>query len=322
MNAVLVDANKRMNWTTVPDPAPAGKEVLIEVHAAAVNRADLLQREGKYPPPPGWPEWMGLEVAGIVQQLGPECSGRWKPGDRVCALLGGGGYAEKVVADESLLMPVPAGLSMEEAASLPEVFATSWLNLVHEADLEEGETVFIQAGASGLGIAAIQTAKFLGAKVITTVGSDEKAAQLRPFSPDIVVNRIKEPLGAVFDRHPVHVALDCIGGDALAECLPKMAAGGRWILIATLGGEFANISLRPVLRSGLRLVGSTLRSRSLAMKARILRELVERIWHGIEAGRIKPSVHQVLPITEAEAAHGILQRRENIGKVVLSIPRE
>ncbi|WP_043586285.1 NAD(P)H-quinone oxidoreductase [Geminisphaera colitermitum] len=319
MNAILIDSQKNMRWQPVPTPEPTGAEILIDVHAAALNRADLLQREGKYPPPPGWPEWPGLEVAGTVAALGPECSGRWKPGDKVCALLGGGGYAEKVTAHEDLIMPVPAGLTMEQAAALPEVFATSWLNLVHEAALKSGETVFIQAGASGLGIAAIQTAKFLGAKVITSVGSDEKAQSLRRFAPDIIVNRATESLAAVFDKNPVHVALDCVGGDALAECFPKMATGGRWVLVSTLGGEFANISLRPVLKSGLRLIGSTLRSRPLATKARILRELTEKIWPEIEAGKIDPAVCKIFPITEAEAAHGVLQRRENIGKVVLSI---
>ncbi len=319
MHAILVQPDKTLRWTAVANPAPAGREVLIDIHATAVNRADLLQREGKYPPPPGWPEWMGLEVAGTVAALGPDCSGRWQIGDRVCALLGGGGYAEKVVADENLLMPVPIGLSMVEAASLPEVYATAWLNLVHEAALQPGETVFIQAGASGLGIAAIQTAKFLGANVVTTVGTDEKADLIRPYGPDIVVNRTTGSLGAVFDANHVHVALDCVGGDALAECFPKMARGGRWVLIATLGGEFANLSLRPVLKSGLRLIGSTLRSRTPEAKATILRELTERVWPEIEAGRIKPSVHAVLPIAEADAAHGILKRRENIGKVVLTV---
>lgn len=319
MHATLVQPDKSLLWTAVPDPAPTGDEVLVEIHATAVNRADLLQRDGKYPPPPGWPEWMGLEVAGVVAALGPACSGRWRVGDRVCALLGGGGYAEKVVVPEGQLLPVPAGLDMVQAASLPEVFATAWLNLVHEAALKSGETLFIQAGASGLGIAAIQTAKFLGAKVVTTVGTDEKADLIRPYGPHLVVNRTRDPLGPVFDQNPVHVALDCVGGDALAECFPKMARGGRWVLVATLGGEFANISLRPVLKSGLRLIGSTLRSRTPQEKATILRELAERVWPEIEAGRIKPSVHAVLPIAEADAAHAILKRRENIGKVVLTI---
>jgi NADPH2:quinone reductase len=319
MHVIRVDENKHLNWTAVPDPVPAGKEVLIEIHATAVNRADLLQREGKYPPPPGWPEWMGLEVAGTVAAPGPGCSGRWRVGDRICALLGGGGYAEKIVADEDLLMPAPASLTMEEAASLPEVFATAWLNLAHEAALQPGETVFIQAGASGLGIAAIQTAKFLGAKVITTVGSDEKGEQIRRFGPDMIVNRNKESLAAVFDANPVNVALDCVGGDALAECLPRMARGGRWVLVATLGGESATVSLRPVLTKGLHLVGSTLRSRPNAVKAEILRQLVSKLWPAFDSGRLKPAIHAVFPIAEAEAAHAILQRRENIGKVVLRI---
>lgn len=322
MHAILVQPDKTLRWTAVPDPVPIRGEVLIDIHATAINRADLLQRDGKYPPPPGWPEWMGLEVAGTVAALGPACSGRWRVGDRVCALLGGGGYAEKVAAPEAQLLPVPTGLGMVEAASLPEVFATAWLNLVHEAALKPGETVFIQAGASGLGIAAIQTAKFLGAKVVTTVGSDEKAGLIRPYGPDIVVNRTTTPLGPLFDAHPVHVALDCVGGDALAECFPKMARGGRWVLVATLGGEFANIGLRPVLKSGLRLIGSTLRSRTPEEKATILRELSESVWPEIEAGRTKPSVHAVLPIAEADSAHAILRRRENIGKVVLTVRHE
>lgn len=319
MHVIHVDENEKLHWIAVPDPVPTGREVLIDIHATAVNRADLLQRAGKYPPPPGWPEWMGLEVAGTVAALGSDCTGQWKIGDQVCALLGGGGYAEKVVADESLLMPVPVGLSMEEAASLPEVFATAWLNLVHEAQLQAGETIFIQAGASGLGIAAIQTAKFLGAKVITTVGSEQKADAIRPFGPDIILNRTTDSLSETFDQHAVHAALDCVGGDALAECFPRMAAGGRWILIATLGGEFANISLRPVLKNGLRLIGSTLRSRTLETKATILRDLSQKLWPEMEEGKIKPAVHAVLPITQAEAAHDILRRRENIGKVVLTV---
>jgi len=318
MKAILVDENQKLNWTEVPDPQPQGNEVLIQVRATAVNRADLLQRAGKYPPPPGWPEWMGLEVSGVVAKIGPDCT-RWRLGDEVCALLGGGGYAEMVVASEDLLMPIPKKLSLVEAASLPEVFATSWLNLVHEADLKAGETALIQAGASGLGIAAIQLARFLGAKVVTTVGSKEKAELLHPFAPDVIVNRNTESLGTVLDQHPVNVALDCVGGEQLAECLPKMARGGRWVLIATLGGDVANLSLRPILKNGLRLIGSTLRSRSPKMKAQILRELTERVWPEISAGRIRPCIHKVLPITEADTAHGILKRRENVGKVVLTL---
>lgn len=181
MYAVLVDEKQNLNWTEVPDPVAGENEVLIEIHAAALNRADLLQRAGKYPPPPGWPEWMGLEVAGIV--LSAPADSRWKKGDKVCALLGGGGYAEKVAVPQNMVLPVPHGLSMTEAAALPEAFATSCLNLCIEAGMKSGDTVFIQAGASGLGIAAIQLAKAFGAKVIATVGSDKKRKRYADSEP-------------------------------------------------------------------------------------------------------------------------------------------
>ncbi len=319
MHAIKVDENQNLVWSPVPDPVPAPGEVLVEIHAAALNRADLLQRAGKYPPPPGAPEWMGLEIAGVIAATGTACHGPWRTGDRVAALLGGGGYAEKVAVDPAMLLPVPSGYSMAEAAALPEAFATSYLNLQIEADLHPGETVLIHAGASGLGTAAIQTAKILGARVITTVGSPEKAAAVRRLGADIVVNRHHDDLGKVLDANPVDVVLDCVGGDALGRHIEKLAPGGRWVLIATLGGEHAEIALRPILKRGLRLIGSTLRSRTPAMKARILAEMRERIWPALESGRIRPVIHEVLPVTDAEKAHAILAAGRNIGKVVLQI---
>ena len=309
MYAMTVDEKRNFHWTEVPDPVPKEGEILLEIHAAALNRADLLQRAGKYPPPPGWPEWMGLEAAGIVLQA-PEKS-RWKAGDRVCALLGGGGYAEKIAVPEEMVLPLPANLSMIEGASLPETFATAYLNLVLEADL--------QAGASGLGLASIQTAKALGASVITTVGSPEKAEAVRALGADLAVNRKTEDLGKILDTHPVDVALDCVGGSGLGEHLEKMAVGGRWILLSTLGGERTELALRPILKRGLRLIGSTLRSRSTEMKGRILRGLENRIWPEIERGKIRPVICRVFPIREAEQAHALLERGENIGKVVLTV---
>ena len=317
MHAITVDENKAMHWTEVPDPVPKSGEILLEIHAAALNRADLLQRAGKYPPPPGWPEWMGLEAAGIV--LSAPAGSRWKVGDKVCALLGGGGYAEKITVPEEMVLPVPRGLSMEEAASLPEVYATAYLNLVIEAGLKPGETVFIQAGASGLGIAAIQTAKVLGAKVVTTVSSEQKAKAVRALGADVVVNRKTDDLGKALDENPVNVVLDCVGGRGLGSNLEKLAPGGRWILIATLGGEHAEIALRPILKRGLRLIGSTLRSRTTEMKGQILAGLEERIWPAIETGLIRPVIYKRFPIREAEQAHAVLERGENIGKVVLTI---
>ncbi len=318
MHVIKVENDSSLHWVEVPDPVMKETEVLVEIHAAALNRADLLQRAGKYPPPPGSPEWMGLEIAGVVSAAGSQVTG-YKVGDRVCALLGGGGYAEKIAIDPGMLLPIPAGLSMAEAASLPEAFATSYLNLVIEGNLAPGETVLIQAGASGLGMAAIQLAKLFGAKVITTVGTPEKAAAVRQLGADIVVERGRDDLGAILDGHPVDIALDCVGGAGLGKHLEKMAPGGRWILLSTLGGEFAEVSLRPVLKKGLRLIGSTLRSRTPERKAHILKELGVRVWPAIEQGEVRPTVCKVLPIREAEEAHAILERNENIGKVVLAI---
>ncbi len=317
MYAMKVDETGAMHWTEVPDPEAKAGEVLLGIRAAALNRADLLQRAGKYPPPPGWPERMGLEVAGVV--LAAPAGSRWKAGDEVCALLGGGGYAEKIAVPEGMVLPLPPGLSMTEAASLPEVFATAYLNLFFEANMRAGETVFVQAGASGLGLAAIQLAKAFGAKVMTSVGSPEKAEAVRLLGADWVLERHRDDPAAAFEAHPVDIALDCVGGEVLGSCIGKLSPGGRWILISTLGGEFARISLRPILKRGIRLIGSTLRSRPTEMKARILRELEEKVWPKFGSKEIRPVIHAVLPIRRAEEAHAILQRNENIGKVVLEI---
>ncbi|NLF32391.1 MAG: NAD(P)H-quinone oxidoreductase [Planctomycetes bacterium] len=318
MRAIIVQADRSLDWLDVPDPVAKADEILVDVHAAALNRADLLQREGSYPPPPGWPEWMGLEVAGVVVQAPP--GGRWKAGDRVCALLGGGGYAEKVAVPADMALPVPAGLSMAEAAAIPEAFATSYLNLCLEGGMKAGETVFIQAGASGLGMAAIQLAKALGAgKVVTTVSSEDKARFVRDLGADVVINRTEEDIAAVLKRHPVDVAMDCVAGRDLGPCLETMARGGRWIVIATLGGAMSELSINDFFRRGVRLIGSTLRSRTSDVKAAILAGLEERLWPAFSAGTIKVLIHATLPIVEADAAHAILQRQENLGKVVLTV---
>ncbi len=317
MRAILITENKDLVWGEVPDPQPKDGEVIIDVHAAALNRADLMQRAGQYPPPPGWPEWMGLEVAGVVSHA--PADGRWRPGDRVCALLGGGGYAERVAVPAGMVLPVPEGLSFEEAAAIPEAFATSLLNLCLEGQMKAGDTVFIQAGASGLGMAAIQLAKASGAKVVTTVGSEEKAAFARRLGADIVINHKKDDVAAVLEKHPVDVAMDCVAGPGLGRCLETMAPGGRWIVIATLGGAQTNIDMNAFFRRGVRLIGSTLRSRTLETKAEILAGLESRFWKDFSAGRIQSILHTTLPVTEAEKAHAILERNENLGKVVLAV---
>jgi len=318
MKAILVDVEKKLVWSEVPDPMRRENELLVQVHAAALNRADLMQRAGNYPPPPGWPEWMGLEVAGVV--LEAPTQSRFQTGDRVCALLGGGGYAEKVVVPAEMALPVPSGLSMEEGAALPEALATSYLNLCLEGGMKAGDTVLIQAGASGLGLAAIQLAKEIGATVITTVGSEEKARFVRSIGADIVVNRHSDDLGAVLDQHPVDIAMDCVAGSTLGANVVKLAMGGRWIVIATLGGPRTEIDMNVFFRRGLKLIGSTLRSRSPEMKAKILAGVESLLWDKFSSGKLRPVVHKILPMrTHAEEAHAILQKDENIGKVVLTV---
>lgn len=318
MHAILVAEDQSLVWSEVPDPVPADDEVVIDVHAAALNRADLMQRAGDYPPPPGWPEWMGLEVAGVISHA-PEDS-RFRVGDKVCALLGGGGYAQRVAVPAGMVLPVPEGLTMVQAAAIPEAFATSYLNLCLEGGLKAGDTVLIQAGASGLGMAAVQLVKALGGTVMTTVSTDEKAVFVRSLGADIVINRTTSDLAAAMEEHPVDIALDCIGGPDLGRCVEKMAIGGRWIVIATMGGAKTELDMNLFFRRGLRLIGSTLRSRTPEMKAEILSGLERVLWGAFSAGTIKPIVHATLPMTRAEEAHAILQRRENLGKVVLIKP--
>ena len=329
MRATLVDENKNLVWSEVPDPVIGDEDVLVKIYAAALNRADLLQRQGKYPSPAGCPEWMGLEVSGVIVEVGKKVSEKsnWKVGDRVCALLGGGGYAEYVSVKYDMLMPVPKGLTMAEAAALPEAYATSYLNLFIEGHLEAGQTAFIPAGASGLASVAIPMAKAFGARVVTSVLSDEIAEKIKPLGADVVINSttecVEEILKAEEERGtPVSVSMDCLSGETLGKSLPYMARGGYWIVISTLAGTETNVLLRPLLTKGLHLVGSMLRNRTPEFKAYILSELVKNVGPKIEDGTIKPSIYKILPITEAEAAHAILERGENVGKVVLTVCEE
>lgn len=317
MRAMLITGDT-LTWETVPDPQPRVDEVVIEVHAAAVNRADLMQRAGTYPSPAGWPAWMGLEVAGLVRHAPAES--RWKTGDRVCALLGGGGYAEYVAVPTDMVLPVPAGLSLVEAAAIPESFATAFLNLHLEAEMQSGDTVFIQAGASGLGVAAIQLAKAAGATVVTTVGSEEKRAFVASFGADVIINYKTTEVAAVLERHPVDIALDCVAGPDLGRHLACMRRGGRWIVIATLGGPIATIDAGDLFRRGVQLIGSTLRSRTVATKAQILARLEEQVWPAFASGAMRLAVHSCLPMARADEAHDILRRNANLGKVVLTLP--
>ena len=326
MKAILVNEDKSLRYDNVPDPIIKNDEVLVKIEAAALNRADLMQREGDYPPPPGCPEWMGLEVAGEIIKIGSDASAlsTWKIGDKVCALLGGGGYAEYVAVKYDMLMPVPANCSMIEAAAIPEAFATAYLNLFIEGNIKEGNTLLMNAGASGLASVIIPMAKAFGVRVITTVLDDEKAEAIKHLNADRVVVTTKEDISLVLKEelengHSVDVAIDCLGGEIMGKCIHYLTHGARWIMIAALAGTKTEIDLKNIYVRNVRIIGSTLRSRTPAVKAQILAGIVRDVYPKIEAGLVKPTIHAVLPIQEAEKAHDILYKGQNVGKVVLTV---
>lgn len=326
MKAILVNDDYSLRWDDVPDPVCGKDECIIKIEAAALNRADLMQREGDYPPPPGCPEWMGLEVSGSVVEIGPEAAEKspFRIGDKVCALLGGGGYAEYVNVKYDMMMPVPKNCSIVEAAAIPEAFATAYLNLFIEGGLKKGDTLLMHAGASGLASVVIPMAKTFGARVITSVRNEKKARAIEALNADVVIDLSKEKTADVLKKeleagHGVDVAIDCLGGDFMGECLPFVNRGARWIMIAALAGQKTVVDLKNVYVRNVRIIGSTLRSRSPEMKAYILSELVKNVFPKIEEGKIKPTVYKTFPITEAEAAQNVLYRGENVGKVVLTL---
>ena len=318
MKAMILDEKLNFLWTDVSDPVRKDNEVLIEVHAAAVNRADLMQKDGCYSSPPDWPQWCGLEVSGIV--LEAPADAEVKVGDKVCALVGGGGYSEKICVPAGMVVPIPEGLSLIEAASIPEVWCTAYLNLVLEAGgMNPGDVFYMQAGASGVGLAVIQLAKTMGAKVITTIDSPEKAEFVKKLGADVVLDYRTDDVLAAIKANPPTVALDCIGGKLMGECFKEMVFGGRWIMIATMAGAETNINLETVWRKRIRLIGSTLRSRTSEEKCRIMQALKTQLWPLFSERKLISNIHAVFPITEVEAAHGVLRRAENTGKVVLTL---
>jgi len=326
MHAVLKGKNGCCEWTEVPDPVIDDDQVLLKVAAAALNRADLLQREGNYPPPPGWPAWFGLEAAGTIVAVGKnvEAEGKWHVGDKATALLGGGGYAEYVAVPAGMLMPIPEGLSMIEAAALPEVYGAAYLFLFMEGKLQPGETLLMQAGASGLASVIIPMAKAFGARVITTVMNAELAKAIEHLHADRVVDTSKESLKEVMQEelaagHGVNLAIDCLGGPTTGECLPYMDFDGRWIMIATLAGDVTNVDMRAMYVRGIRLIGTTLRRRTSEAKAKLLADMVELIWPKIEDGTIRPTIFKVFPIQEAEAAQQLMYSGKSAGKIVLTV---
>ena len=323
MKAILVKEDKSLRWEEVPDPVLKPDEVLVKVEYAALNRADLMQREGDYPPPPGCPEWMGLEISGTVIEVGPEAKGR-AVGEKVCALLGGGGYAEYVAVKDDMCMPIPKNCSMVEAAAMPEAFATAYLNLFIEGKIKEGNTLLMHAGASGLASVVIPMAKAFGIRVITSVRKEEQVEAIRHLNADRVILSSRENVADVLKEeleagHPVDVVIDCLGGAEMGECLRYLSHGARWIMIAALAGTQTAIDLKNIYVRNVRIIGSTLRSRAPAVKAEILASLVSEVWPKVEAGLVKPTIYAVLPITEAEAAHDLLYKGKHVGKVVLKV---
>ena len=326
MKAILVNEDHSLRWDNVPDPVIRPDECLVKIEAAALNRADLMQREGDYPPPPGCPEWMGLEVSGTIVEVGTEAGevSGWKVGDKVCALLGGGGYAEYVSVKYDMLMPVPDNCTMVEAAAMPEAFATAYLNMFIEGGLKSGDTLLVTGGNSGLASVMIPLAKSFGIRVISTARGREKTEAVKAFGADVVVDTTVEELSAVLQSEleagrGVDVAIDCLGGETMGKCLHFLNRGARWIMIAALAGQFTPVDLKNIYVRNVRIIGSTLRSRTPEFKAKLLAELVENVWPKVAAGEVRPVIHSVFDITEAEAAQDVLYKGRNIGKVVLKV---
>ena len=321
MKAIVADSD-RLVWREAEEPPLGPGQVRIDNRATAVNRADLAQRAGGYPPPHGASPILGLECAGVVSAVGEGVS-RVSPGDEVCALLAGGGYAEAVVAPAGQVLPKPKGLTFAEAASLPEVFATAYLNLFMEAKLAKGERAVLHAGASGVGTAAIQMCKAFGNPTFVTAGSEAKVERCIALGASAGVDRhqgsFRPALAEWTDGAGADVILDPVGGAYLEDNLKSLATDGRLVVIGLLGGATAQAPLGLMMAKRLRVIGSTLRARSIAAKALVMDALLERVWPLLEDGTVKPVIDRTLPIAEAAAAHDLLAGNQTFGKVVLSL---
>jgi putative PIG3 family NAD(P)H quinone oxidoreductase len=306
----------------IAEPVPSPRDLLVDVRYAGLNRADIMQREGYYPPPPGAPGTLGLECSGTVAAIGSEVTG-WRIGDRVMALLPGGGYAERVVVDYGSAMHVPDALSDEEAAAFPEVYLTAFLNLFMIAQVQAGQSVLVHGGGSGVGTASIQLLGEAGARSIVTAGSDAKCEQCLKFGADVAINYKAGPFApqvrAATNNRGADVILDSIGAAYLAPNLEALANGGALVLIGLMKGAKAEIDLSTVLRRHLRIYGSTLRPRSAAEKTQITSAFLERFGAALEAGRLRPPIYKVFPLGEAPEAHRLMQASEHFGKIVLRV---
>jgi putative PIG3 family NAD(P)H quinone oxidoreductase len=303
-----------------PDPVPGAGEVLIRVKAAGVNRPDVLQRGGKYPPPPGASDLPGLEVSGIVEGAGDGVT-QWRAGDRVCALLAGGGYAELCVAPAVQCLPVPAAMDFVNAAAVPETFFTVWTNVFDRGRLKAGETALFHGGSSGIGTTAIQLAVARGARVFATAGSDDKCRACEQLGAERGINYKTEDFVAVIKDvtkgRGVDLVLDIVGGDYIARDLVALAVEGRLVVIGFMGGDTATLDFRRILGRRLTITGSTLRPRSPAEKGEIAAALHKEVWPLLEKGTVKPVVYRTFPLADAAAAHRLMESSEHVGKIVL-----
>lgn len=317
-------APKVLRLTERPAPVAGAGEVLIRVRASGVNRPDVLQRSGSYPPPPGASDLPGLEVAGVIESGDADAMAQagFTIGDRVCALVAGGGYAQLCVAPVGQCLPVPAGFDDVQAAALPETFFTVWSNVFDRARLQPGETLLIQGGTSGIGVTAIQLAKALGARVIATAGSDEKCAACLSLGADHAINYKTQDFSAVAreltDGQGVNVVLDMVAGNYVAREVECLAEDGRLVIIAVQGGVKAEFNAGLVLRRRLVITGSTLRPRPVAFKAAIAQALRQRVWPLLEQGRVKPVIHSTFDAARAAEAHALMESNQHIGKIVLT----
>ena len=324
MHAIQIqsDVERTLLWQPSSDPVCGTGEVLVDVHATALNRADLFQRAGKYPPPPGASKILGLEIAGEVSVLGENVEG-CKLGDRVCALLAGGGYAERAAVPAEMLMPVPEGWDFEQAAAVPECFLTGFVNFYMEAELQPGETVLTHGGASGVGTAAIQLARASGNSILVTAGSPEKVARCEDLGADLAINYREhdfvESVLAYTEGAGVDVIMDIVGGDYLHRNLKLLKPKGRLVIISTLGGAHTEIDLGVLMRRRACIIGSVLRGRSLAEKIEIKQRFMQRFWSLFLEGRLRPVIDSVFPIEQAVAAHLRMAENRNVGKIVLKV---
>lgn len=309
-----------LTWAEVPDPVPGPGEVLVDIVASAVNRADLMQRRGLYPPPPGAPPYPGLECSGTVSALGPGVTG-WREGDQVCALLAGGGYAEKVAVPAGQLLPLPEGVPVTEAAALPEVACTVWSNVFGLARLAEGETFLVHGGAGGIGTFAIQLCRARGARVLATAGSPEKLARCAELGAERAISYrdedFTEVVSEVTGGKGADVILDVMGASYLARNITALAADGRLVVIGLQGGARAEIDLGKLLRKRASVHATTLRARPTGAKAAIVAEVREHVWPLIAAGTVTTVIDRVLPMSNAAAAHKVVEASAHIGKVLL-----